>query len=169
MRIELACGGQALAHIQNIWNQNREVSRTLSVPMPDTGAGAKQIKQALADEKFRTVGLKRKLMAAAAESFRGKKRVLHFAEDLNGGELRELADTVCSTGAEIAAVASGSDEAGYQICIVSPEGDTRPLGKALRETFSCRGGGKAEAFQGSISASQEALRAFFAAQWGEEG
>jgi D-serine deaminase-like pyridoxal phosphate-dependent protein len=60
-------------------------------------------------------------------------------------QVLELADTIAEK-AETAIVLSGSDEAGYAICIISKAADTRELGKAVNNALNGRGGGKPGAF-----------------------
>ena len=58
-------------------------------------------------------------------------------------------------------VLSGTDEAGYAICIISKTADTRELGKAVNQNLNGRGGGKPGAFQGSIKATRAQVEEFF--------
>ena len=58
-------------------------------------------------------------------------------------------------------VLSGSDEAGYAICILSTVLDTRALGKEVNEKLNGRGGGKPGSYQGSVKATREQIQDFF--------
>ncbi len=165
VRMELACGQQALRHIQTVYQQNREVSQVLSAKMHETGEAARKIREALDAEKFRSTGLQRQVFSAIAREYRGKEHIVRFEKDLSSSQLRELADTCCREGAKTAAILSGTDESGYQICIVSACEDLRITGKAFKEAFPCRGGGKQDSFQGSVTAKQEDLTAFFSRLW----
>ena len=160
VRIELASGRRALAYYQGIFEQNRQVSQTFSAKMLETGVAARKFNDMLIQEKYRAVGLQRKIFAAIADSCAGKERALHFEEGLQPGQVRELADAI-SEKADTAVVCSGSDEAGYAICIISKTGDTGKLGKAVNAALNGRGGGKPGAFQGSLKATREQIEAFF--------
>ena len=160
VRIELASGRRALAYYQGVFEQNRQVSQTFSAKMLETGAAARKFNDMLIQEKYRAVGLQRKIFAAIADSCAGKERALHFEEGLQPGQVRELADAI-SEKADTAVVCSGSDEAGYAICIISKTGDTGKLGKAVNAALNGRGGGKPGAFQGSLKATREQIEAFF--------
>ena len=160
VRIELASGRRALAYYQGIFEQNRQVSQTFSAKMLETGAAARKFNDMLIQEKYRAVGLQRKIFAAIADSCAGKERALHFEEGLQPGQVRELADAI-SEKADTAVVCSGSDEAGYAICIISKTGDTGKLGKAVNAALNGRGGGKPGTFQGSLKATREQIEAFF--------
>ena len=114
----------------------------------------------LLQEKYRAVGLQRKIFAAIADSYAGAEQALHFEEELNPGQVRELADAIAEK-AQTAVVYSGSDEAGYSICIISRTADTRELGKAVNAALNGRGGGKPGAFQGSLKATKAQIEQFF--------
>ena len=160
VRIELASGERAMKLFQNIFEQNRQVSQTFSAKILETGAAARKFNEMLLQEKYRTVGLQRKVFAAVAESYAGRKQAIHFEEDLQPGQVRELADAI-SEKAETAVVLSGTDENGYAICVISKTADTRELGKAVNAALNGRGGGKPGAFQGSLKATREQIEEFF--------
>ena len=117
--------------------------------------------EALAAEKFRATGLKKKLFCHIAASYGGKAFALHFEEGLAPADVRELADAIAQT-CGVATVFSGSDDAGYSLCIVSHREDVRPLGKEAAAALDGRGGGKPEAFQGSFKATRQRIEKFFA-------
>ena len=160
VRIELASGQRALNLFQNIFEQNRQVSQTFSAKILETGAAAQKFNEMLLQEKYRAVGLQRKIFAAIADSYAGAEQALHFEEELNPGQVRELADAIAEK-AQTAVVYSGSDEAGYSICIISRTADTRELGKAVNAALNGRGGGKPGAFQGSLKATKAQIEQFF--------
>jgi len=160
VRIEMASGGRAMKLFQNIFEQNRQVSQVFSAKILETGAAAHKFNEMLSQEKFRAVGLQRKVFAAIAESYAGKEQALHFEEGLNPGQVRELADAIAEKAAT-AIVYSGTDDAGYSICIISRSVDTRELGKAVNAALNGRGGGKPGAFQGSIKAARSQIEEFF--------
>jgi alanyl-tRNA synthetase len=162
VRIEMASGQRAQKLMQEIFEQNRLVSQTFSAKILETGGAAQKFNEMLVQEKYRAVGLQRKIFAGVAQSYAGAARVVHFEEDLQPGQVRELADAVAEK-AEMAIVLSGSDEAGYSICIISKSQDTRELGKAVNAALSGRGGGKPGAFQGSVKATRTQIEEFFRA------
>ena len=160
VRIEMASGQRATKLFQEIFEQNRQVSQTFSAKILETGAAAQKFNEMLMQEKYRGVGLQRKVFHTIAETYAGKDRALHFEEDLTPGQVRELADAIAEK-AGIAIVLSGNDEEGYAICIISKSADTRELGKAVNATLNGRGGGKPGAFQGSVKAIRAQIEEFF--------
>ena len=163
VRIEMVCGGRAMSLFDRSWEQNRQVSQAFSAKPLETGEAARRMNDQLAAEKLRAAGLEKQVFAATAQTYQGQALALHFGQSLTPGAVRELADTIAKH-AQTAAVLSGSDGAGYTLCIVSHEQDVRPLGSATVKALDGRGGGKPQAFQGSIRAKETEIRAFFA-QW----
>ena len=162
-RMELACGKRALGMLNAAYDQNRQVSQAFSAKITETGAAARKMNEALAAEKFRSTALLRKLFGIIAEGYVNQNGVLHFEEGLEPALVRELADAIADRAA-IAAVFSGTEEAGYSFCLVSRVEDLRPLGKAMTAALSGRGGGKPNFQQGRVSAAREAIEAFFREQ-----
>ena len=154
VRIEMACGGKALALTRAVFEQNRAVSQAFSAKMLETGAAAVKMNEALAAEKFWANSLQSKLFEKMAADFAGKGNVWHFADDLVPGAVRELADRIAQVCGGWAAVLSG-EEGNYSICIVSRQGDVKSVG----QTLGARGGGKPGFFQGSLRANRADIEA----------
>ena len=160
-RIEMACGEQALRLLNTAYEQNKLVSQAFSAQLQDTGAAAKRMNDALAQLKYRIVGLERQIFAATAETYAGKGNVLHFEEAMDTTALRELADAIGETCGGAACVFSGSDESGYAFCLVTRNGDLRTLGRDMTKALNGRGGGKPNFQQGRVQATQAQIEAFF--------
>ena len=162
VRIEMACGKQALELLNHAYDQNRQVSQAFSAKITDTGAAARKMNEALAAEKFRSVGLQRQLFRFVADSYVNQENVLHFADDLEPALVRDLADAIADRVSGMAAVFSGTDESGYSYCLVTRNGDLRTFGKAMTQALSGRGGGKPNFQQGRVNAQKENIEKFFA-------
>ena len=160
VRIEMASGRRATELYQQIFEQNRQVSQTFSAKILETGSAARKFNDMLTQEKYRAIGLQRKIFGAIAQSYAGKERAVHFEADLQPGQVRELADAIAEK-TDTAIVYSGCDATGYSICILSKTQDTRALGKEVNAALNGRGGGKPGAFQGSLKATKEQIEAFF--------
>lgn len=161
-RIEMACGEQALRLLNTAWEQNKQVSQAFSAQIQETGAAARRMNDALAQQKYQIVGLQRQIFAAIAAGYEGTGNVLHFEEALDSTAVRELADTIASICGGAACVFSGSEEAGYSFCLVTREGDLRTLGREMTKALGGRGGGKPNFQQGRVSAPRAQIEAFFA-------
>lgn len=160
VRIEMASGRRATELYQQIFEQNRQVSQTFSAKILETGSAARKFNDMLTQEKYRAIGLQRKIFGAIAQSYAGKERAVHFEADLQPGQVRELADAIAEK-TDTAIVYSGCDATGYSICILSKTQDTRTLGKEVNAALNGRGGGKPGAFQSSLKATKEQIEAFF--------
>ena len=160
VRLEMVCGGRAWRYLQNVFHQNRQISQLLSAKMLETVEAARKISDALAAEKFRSAGLEKQVLAQIAESYVNCENPVHFAEDLSGGALRELAEQISLRCCGFAAVFSGSDGS-YSYCLASRDVDLRPVGKELTAALNGRGGGKPQFQQGSVKADKEQILAFF--------
>jgi len=161
-RMEMACGKQALDILNGAYQQNKLVSQAFSAPITETSGAAKRMNLLLGEQKFRIGTLERRIFSDIAARCTGLGDVVHFEEGLDGNALRELADAMAETCGGMAAVFSGSDEAGYAYCLVTRNGDLRPLGKAMNEALQGRGGGKPILQQGRIQAKMAQIRGFFA-------
>ena len=168
VRIEMACGKRALDILSRAYEQNRQVSQAFSAKPMETGEAARRMNELLAAEKFRASQAMKQVFRLIAQGCAGRQNVLHFQEDLTPGQVRELADAIARNIPGWAAVCSGADGRGYSVCILSGSQDVRPLGTAMNKALQGRGGGKPGAFQGSVHATQDQIRAFFAAQTGTE-
>ena len=160
-RLVMACGGHALAILNTAYAQNQQVSQAFSVPMEETGAGARRMNETLGALKYRITALEREKLETVAQSYRDAGDVLHFADTLDSGLVRELADRIGSLCGGRAAVFSGNDGDGYSYCLVSSGEDLRPLGKTLNTALRGRGGGKSGCIQGRVSATKDAITGFF--------
>ena len=161
-RMELACGRRALDMLNLAFAQNTQVSQAFSAKWTETGAAAAKMNEALAAEKYRAIGLQRRLIAGIAQRYDNCGNVVHFEPGLDAGLLRELADAIAQRCGGIAAVFSGDDRTGYGFCILARTGDLRPLGKAMTQSLSGRGGGRADAQQGRVNTSRTQIETFFA-------
>jgi alanyl-tRNA synthetase len=160
-RIEMVSGSRAYELLHKIYEQNRQVSQAFSVKVTETGQAAREMNERLAQEKFRYGALQKQIFQGIADDYAGAGDVLHFAQELTPDKIRELADMVAERCGGIACVLSGSDEEGYNFCLVSRNTDVRPVGRAMTETLGGRGGGKQDAFQGKLSVTAEEITACF--------
>ena len=160
-RMEMACGKRALGMLNHAFDQNRQVSQAFSAQITGTGAAARRMNEALEQEKFLCGQLRKKLFGFVARGYSGCGNVLHFEEDLEPVQIRELADAIASCCGGRAAVFSGSDEAGYGFAMVIREGDLRSFGKAMTTALNGRGGGKPIFQQGRVQAGRAAIGEFF--------
>ncbi len=161
VRLEMVCGGRAYRYVRDIFDQNRQISQILSAKMPETAAAVQKLQRLCSDEKYRVTQLQRQVFEAVAASYREQGNVLHFQPELTGGGVRELAERIAQVCGGVAVVFSGSDESGYQLCLVSRSEEVKELGTKAVQALCGKGGGKAGAFQGTVKATKTQIEAFF--------
>ena len=95
-----------------------------------------------------------------AERFaEGTDRAVVFEEGLDHAALRRYCQALCAR-AGFAAAFSPDGQGGWRYVLGSTKRDPRPLGKALNQAFSGRGGGNRELVQGTILGGQPEIAAF---------
>ncbi len=160
VRIEMACGGRAMGILNEIYDQNRQVSQAFSAKPNETGEAARTMNKRLADAEYRAACLQRQIYDTVAAGYQNRGNVLHFLHNGTPAQLRELADRIAMTCGGTAAVYSGGNGS-WSLCLISHHDDLKALGQRLKERFHARGGGKPGTFQGTLQASKEELEAFF--------
>ncbi len=163
VRIEMVCGKRATALLSAIYEQNRQVSQTFSAKIQETGLAARRFSDALNAEKFRATGLEKRLFSYIAQGYTGQNLALHFEKELSPAANRELCDAMASH-CGMAVTLSGNDEKGYALCIISRALDAKTVGAEAVQALGGRGGGKREAFQGTLSSTEQTIREYFAQQ-----
>jgi alanyl-tRNA synthetase len=161
VRIEMVCGARALDYLSRIYEQNKLVSQAFSAKPLETGAAAQRMNDALTAEKYRANTLAQQVFDHIAAAYADKGNVIHLAENLAPGQVRELADRIARKCGGTAAVLSGDDQAGYSVCIVDHARSVTELGKQINEALTGRGGGKPGFFQGSVKAPFVQVEHFF--------
>ncbi len=160
VRLQLCCGGRALRLLQNVFEQNRQVSQIFSAKLLETGEAAQKMADTLAAEKLRANTLQRALFEQIAQGLRSSGNVLLFREGLAPGDLRELTDQIFRVCGGWAAVLSGQEGA-YSICVLGNAQAVQSIGQALKQQLQARGGGKPGSFQGSLCAEKAQIEALF--------
>lgn len=160
VRIEMACGNRALRYLSAVLEQNRRVSRLLSAKPLETAASVEQLKEQLAAEKFKIVGLQRTVFDGIAKSYVNYVNVVHFEDGISGDGLRELADKIANVCTGFAAVFSGEDGE-YRFCLMG-QSDLKALCREMSTALNARGGGKPNCQQGTVRATKAQIEDFFA-------
>ena len=158
VRMEMACGRRALALLNQVYDQNRQVSQAFSAKILETGEAARQMKERLAQAEYRCTQLQKQVFAAVAEGFAGAETALYFG-DLTPAQTRELAEAILPKISGSVLVCGGEDgQIGF--CLAS-NGDVKAMGSALCAALQGRGGGKPPFFQGSLNATKSQIEAYW--------
>ena len=160
VRIELVCGGRALAYLGRVMEQNHQISNLLSAKPLETAAAARRLLEENAALKSRLIEAEQARFAALAEERAGAGDTTLFESGLSPDALRRLCDAVLQRCGGRCACFSGADGQGYKYAIGQKGGDLRPLTRALNQALNGRGGGKPDFVQGSLQASRVEIEAF---------
>ncbi len=159
VRIEMAAGGRAVAYCTAMLEQNTQVSQLLSAKPAATAEAVRRLQKELYQLRGRAAELEAADFARKAEQYAGAGNVLLVEGPMSAESVRKLCAAVSETCGGRCAVFAGA-EGSYQYAISRPEGDLRPLVKALNAALNGRGGGKPACVQGSVQADESAIRAF---------
>lgn len=162
VRIELVCGGRALRYVNNMLDQNRQVSNLLSAKAFETGAAVRRLLEENTQLKSRVLTMEDHHFAALAQRYAGAGDVLVFEDGLSPDALRRLCDALLQTCGGRCACFSRQENGGCKYAIGQTDGDLRALTKQLNQALRGQGGGKPEFVQGSVQAGCEEIEHFFA-------
>ena len=160
VRLELLCGERALRYLTTNWEQNRAVGQFLSVKPDKTFAAVERLQKELLETKERADALETASFAVIADEYAGKGDVLLVRGALSGDGVRRLCDTVAAKCGGRCAVFAGEDGA-YKYAVIHAGQDISALVKSMNGALNGRGGGRNGFAQGSLSASEAEIRAFF--------
>ena len=161
VRIEMLCGRRCLEFLSRSHEQNRQVSAAFSAKLMETGEAAQRMNELLESYKHRIGQLETRIFETLADRCAGKGDALLLYGGLDTVGVRKLADLIADRCGGIAAVFSGSDEAGYSYCLIQKGGDLRSFNKAMTAALNGRGGGKPECQMGSVRCRSEAILEHF--------
>ena len=165
VRLEILCGERAFRYLSQAFEQNRSIGARLSVKAGDTAAAVERLERELGEAKLRLAHLEEQAFAARAEGLAGQGDVVLVEPPMSPDSVRKLCDAVAHRCGGLAAVFAGEDGAKYNYALLRADGaDIALLVKALNGTLTGRGGGRNGFAQGSVQATGEAIRAFFAAR-----
>lgn len=158
-RIEMACGGRALAVLNALCAQNRDISVRLSAKPVQTAAAVARLASERTEAQQRAAALEDRLFALLAQD----GQTLRFEPPMPPESVRRLADAMVRANGARCAVFAGQDGA-WHYAMADPSGDLRGLVKRLNAALQGRGGGKPGFVQGSLAASRTDIEAFFTAE-----
>ena len=163
IRLVLRCGADALADYREKQENTRQISALLAVKQNETFAGVQTLSETLKNTKYEISQLKKRLIEAKSAAFApGRAVTALFEEGLDGKELQLFADLLHKKHGGIRAVFSDQDGA-FSFAVCGEEAELAPFFAALKARFTVRGGGRGGILQGTISAAEEEILAFFAA------
>ena len=155
----MACGGRALAVLNALCAQNRDISVRLSAKPVQTAAAVARLASERTEAQQRAAALEDRLFALLAQD----GQTLRFEPPMLPESVRRLADAMVRANGPRCAVFAGQDGA-WHYAMADRDGDLRGLVKRLNAALQGRGGGKPGFVQGSLAASRTDIEAFFTAE-----
>ena len=160
-RLSLACGGRAWKVLTHDHDQVSQISALLSAKPDQVAQAVQRQGEELAAQKQRCALAETHWFESLAGQVKPGEKQVMLAENLSPDSLRRLCLALSEkTDAPCAVFSPGGSGLAYALAWAGQ--DVRPLGKALNEALSGRGGGKPVLVQGSIAETDfEKVRAFF--------
>ena len=161
VRITMLCGLDAYENFVRTHDNNAAISMLLSAKREETAAAVERVLAEQERLKQRNAELCRALAHLRAETIEPSDgNIVIFNSVLDEPALRELINGAVTKCSGLAAVFSGSDEAGYRYIIGSRKIDLRAAAKQINSGINGRGGGSSEMIQGSCKESAENIQKF---------
>lgn len=135
-----------------------KLSNMLALKPLEIAEGVQRLKDEIANLKYELAKVKLDSFAEKVKDLSGPLAIV-FEKDLTPDEVRKMCDLLADK-VTVAAVLSGSDEAGYKYTLASRTTDLRQLAKDFTSALSGRGGGKPEMVQGNVQESREKIEEF---------
>ncbi len=148
MRLMLKCGLRALEDYENKLNQNREISRLLSVPIEEVTSGVRGLWEEKQDLKQKLYSIEEKYFNTLIETISSHGPICRVEEGLTPDGLRRLMSKLFLKTSWPCFILV-PEEGGFKYALGQRDQTLLPLCKALNEAFEGRGGGK-DICQGSL-------------------
>lgn len=164
VRIYMLCGKPALMDYERKTEQMLELSVLLSAKPERITEAAVRLKSENSALEQRLATAERELFQMKAERYmESSKPLLVWEENQAPVQLRRFCDLLLEKKkGSIVAVCSVKPEDGCNYCIGSRTIDMQPLGKALNDALSGRGGGSSQMVQGTFLAEEKHINKLFA-------
>ena len=161
MRLEMACGLDALKNFCLRQNNAQEISNMLSAPRDEISTAVKHLIEERDNLKYRLTGLELQLAASMAEKYKSTDNNIVLFENFSEDGARELVNKLTEKTNRLVAVFFNETNGTHRYIIGSKSIDLRSKAKEINEAITGRGGGKPEMIMGSASASREIILNYF--------
>ena len=153
VRINYLAGFKALEDYERRLSDLREISRTLSFKQGEELRGVKKLNNDFNELKFKDVEIRNKYIELKIKSEKtdGEKGMCVLSSDFSN-HIKYASEVLKEYYPKVRAVLCGSDGEGYRFYVESETVDLTEMLKLLKEKFDVKGGGKANAIQGTILA-----------------
>ncbi len=163
-RVSILCGHRALQLFVHDRDMLVRTANYLTTNTDDVYDSVNRLKAENSDLKAKLKQAGLELMKMKVDLFaEGEGNAVMFEnEEADQTVIREAVNSLMEKKSGYCGVFAGSDSEGYRFIIGKKGGDARIASNILREKFGARGGGKPVMVQGSVKATERALRDLFA-------
>ncbi len=161
MRLSILCGKRALTDYQIKQTNVEQISALLSAKQPDVAAAVAKTKEDQLTLITRINELQKMVLAAELRSLPDPtaiEDVFLFQKDLDTKAIRDAVNELCSRYSGYCGIFVGDTDTGYHFVLGSASKNCGKIASLLREAFAAKGGGSERMIQGSVMASEEAVR-----------
>ena len=165
VRINILCGGRALADYTEKQDSVWAISSLLSAKQPEVADAVVRTKEDARLQKERANTLQAELLNVqmnALPSPEEKNHVLLFVGELDTIALRNAVNALTEKYSGYCGIFAGDDVNGYRFIVGSSSKNCQELANRMRHDLSAKGGGSAPMIQGNVAATADALRTLWA-------
>jgi len=151
-RLEMVAGLDAVRDYISLNTANKQLMKQLSVPRQKVKEAVLEQQKVVQNLKGEMIGMSRRLALALCElkKVSAGSSVYAIIDGVGFDDLRYVANDFLDKGVETCLLLSKAEDGSFMYVVSSKESDTRPIVKALNETFSGKGGGKPNYAQGKL-------------------
>jgi len=161
VRLNILCGMDALSDYHQRYMRNVHISNLLSVKQEEICAGVEKLMADMAQLRSDLGEKSKEITRLYLETIKeSSDNICVFVSNMSNGEIRHIANGIMEKTQKIAAVFSGSDNAGYSYIIGSKTVDLKAKTALLNSSLSGRGGGTSQMIQGSVKATKSQIEEY---------
>ena len=158
-RVTMVCGFRALKDYRMKEDNIREISRLLSAKPEESAQAVHRLQDEARMWKEKLVHVQSRTMEQILEKLpETVENYVLFEEDVDKNVARRFVDEGKSKCSGICGIFLGTDETGYRYILGSESVDLKAYSRAFHEALGGKGGGKGEMVQGTVPASEKAIR-----------
>ena len=163
-RVTMIAGLDALADYKARLSEIKRISMAISARQTEVAEGVDRLLDEMGKLKGAVSSLKREMMKQKLDGMENTDgSIILFEEFDDMLALRNLANDAVGRCGKVFAVFSRNDE-GYKYIIASNALDLKALSREINAAIDGRGGGSRQMIQGSCTASEGAIKAYFSSE-----
>ena len=164
-RINILCGGRALADYTEKQDSVWAISSLLSAKQPEVADAVVRVKEDARQQKERANALQAELLKVQMNALPSPEEVHHvllFVGELDAIALRNAVNTLTGKYSGYCGIFAGDDTNGYRFIVGSASKNCQELADRMRRELSAKGGGSAPMIQGNVAATADVLQTMWA-------